>query len=166
MPPTSRRVAGVPGLALDHVGEQREAQRDDLAVLGKIVYRLTQKPILSIGEFARAVRQVPICGAKRHQYFPCVSRVEEIDRRRVVSQEKLDFQGIHEPVRCHPEVDPDHHGGLRMLTFALPQGGNQFRVFRAALGVKPLLELVKDKQQQLLSRSQYPSFAYVGECVH
>src|SRR5208337_2376714 len=59
-----------------------------------------------------------------------------------IGVEKFDFQGIHEPGRCHPEVISHQLDRLDMLAIAVPQSGEQLGVLLASVGVEPLLELV------------------------
>ena len=56
------------------------------------------------------------------------------------------------------------HDGLDVLAVALPQGGDQFRVLLAPLGVEPLLELVED-QQHLLARREHATSPHGRERI-
>ena len=54
-----------PGLPLDHLGEQRQPHRDDLAVLGQPGDRLIEERLLVLGELGRPLGQGPVGPAER-----------------------------------------------------------------------------------------------------
>ena len=87
VPPTSRKRRRGPGPSLHHLGEQGEPNRDHLAVLGKIGYRLIQEGMLVLGDVARALGQVPVGGAERCQHLAGVAWIEEIDQGTVLTLE-------------------------------------------------------------------------------
>ena len=155
MPPTSRSVAGGPGLPLDHLGEQRQPDRDHLAILGQPGDGLAQEGFLLRGPVPMAVGQFPVGSAEGGQDLAGVPQVEEIDEGDVRVRFQVDLQVAHEPAGGQPEVVPDQHDRLDVLAVALPQGGDQLGVLLALPGEEPLLELVED-QEHLLARAERP----------
>ena len=83
IPPTSRRVAGVHGLALDHLGEEGQPHRDDPPVLGQPGDRLVEEGFLLPGELAGPRRQGLEGAAVRRQHLAGMLRIEEVDGRDV-----------------------------------------------------------------------------------
>jgi len=150
-----------PKLALDHLSEQGEPHRDDLAVLGKLGDRLIQKGVLVLGEIARPLRQVSVSDPEGRQHLPGMARIEKVDGYRILSFHEPDFQFPHEPGRRHPEIVSYHDDRLEVLTVALSQRGDQFRVLLTPLRMEPLLELVQDNQH-LLPGAQHSSLPH--EC--
>src|ERR1017187_7029814 len=123
-----------PGLPFDHLSEQGEPHRDDLAVLGKLGDRLIQKGVLVPGDVARPVWQTPVRDTERCQYFARMTNVEEIDERGVLPLEQFDLELVHETGDRQPEIISHHHERLHMLTIAVPKSSDQLRVLPATLG--------------------------------
>ena len=71
-----------PGLPLDHLGEQGQPHRDDLAVLGQPGDRLIQERLLVPGQVGRPLGQRPVGPAEGRQDLAGMAQVEEIDQRR------------------------------------------------------------------------------------
>src|SRR3954453_21050761 len=124
-----------PGLALDHLSEQSESHRDDFAVLGKAGDGLIEEGVLLLGDVTRALWQVPVGGPECSQHLPSMAGIEKINSGGVLALYKLDFQGIQEPCRRHPEVVTHHNNCLEMLAVALPKSSNQFRVLLPSAGM-------------------------------
>ena len=71
-----------PGLALDHLGEQRQPHRDDLAVLGQPGDRLIQERLAGPAVSSDGLLGQDAVGpAERRQHLAGVQQVEEIDQR-------------------------------------------------------------------------------------
>jgi hypothetical protein len=85
--------------------------------------------------------------------------IEKINGGGVLSLDQFNLQFSHAPSRRHPEIVSHHHDRLNVLAITLTQSGNQFCVLLTPLRMEPLLELVKD-EQELLPRTQYPSFPH------
>ena len=83
-----------PGLPLDHLGEQGQPHRDDLAVLGQPGDRLVEEGVLVLGDqLARPLGQTPVGPAERRQHLPGVAQVEEIDGGDVLPLDEVGSPG-------------------------------------------------------------------------
>ena len=127
MPPTSRKRRRGPGLPLDHLGEQGQPHRDDLAVLGQPGDRLVEERFLLAGQVRRLLGQDAEGPAERRQDLAGMPQVEQVDGGRVLAFDEVDLQLAHEPAGRHPEIVADQDDRLDVLAVALPQGGDQLR---------------------------------------
>src|SRR5512143_2932064 len=73
-----RQRGGRPGLTLEHVGKQRQADADDLAVLRETFDRTIQERILFAGQLNSTLGQSLVRTTKGRQHFARVCWLEEI----------------------------------------------------------------------------------------
>ena len=156
VPPTSRKRRRGPRLPLDHLGEQRQPHRDDLAVLGQPGDGLVQEGVLVPGQIADALGQVPVGLPNAVSTLRAWRGSKRSTSGDVLALDQVDLQVAHEPAGGQPEVVPHQDDRLDVLAVALPQGGDQLGVLLAPPGVQPLLELVED-EQHLLARAAAPA---------
>ena len=85
-----------------------------------------------------------------------MAEIKQIHEGAVLALQQSYFQVPHKPAGGEPEIVSDHHDCLDMLAIAVPKSGDQFRVLLTTLRVQPLLKLINDKQDLLVS-PQSPS---------
>ncbi len=153
-----------PRLALDHLGEHCQPDRDDPAVFGKSLDRIGQEGLLIPGERPIGFRQTAECPAELDQDLAGVDEVEEIDEGCVLAQEDFDPKVTHEACERNPEVVPHRDEALDALAVALPQRLGQLGFLFPTPGMEPLLELVDD-EHDLLIGAQAPPLPERGDRV-
>ena len=108
-------------------------------------------------ERLQIIRQSSIGPTEFSQHFARVWPVEQVDQRRVVALDEVDFEVRHETSDGQPEVVADHQQTLQPHAIALPQRSEQFPTILVVLAVQPLLKLVDHQQQFLASRQALPA---------
>ncbi len=145
-----------PGLPLDHLGEQGEADGDDLAVVREALNRLVEEGVLVGGKVAGLFGQDSVSPAERREHLASVEGIEKVYGGGVVSLDEANFQVSHETGGRHPEVVADHDDRLEVLTVAMAQGRDQLGVGLRPPGEEPLLELVEHEQHLLPGTQRLP----------
>ena len=97
---------GSPGLPLEHLGEQRQSNRDHPAFLGQPLDRSIQKFVLLAGHPPRIVRQHPVATSELNQHLAGVLEIEEINDSEVLILILSDPDDRHEAVQGHREIIP------------------------------------------------------------
>ena len=136
---------GRPRLVLDHLRQQRQPHRRDLAVLGQLRDRLVEETLVR----PRVTLTEAVVGhPDRPQHPTGVDQVEGVHRGEVLALHQPDLQVPHEPGGRHREVVADQDDALDAGPVALPQGPDQLGLAFAPIpfGMEPLLELVQDDQ--------------------
>ena len=153
-----------PGLALDHLGEQGQPHRDDLAVLGQTCDGLVEERLLSVVRSPSVLRQGPVGPAEGRQHLRGMARVEQIDEAtcsrpstRRISRSRMNrlaaSQKSSRTITSAWTCSPSHcRRAATSSVFSSPR-----------FAMEPLLELVQDQQHLLPGRKTRPRRSFASE---
>ena len=146
---------GSPGFALDHLGEEGQPHRDDLAVVSEAGDRALEESSWAAVMLPAEPGSRPKAWPNFVSTFTAWLMVEQVDRREVMALDDRRLELAQEPRRGHREVVAHHDDRLDLAAVALAEGVHQLGVGLGPARVEPLLELVQH-DQDLLAVGQRP----------
>ncbi len=146
-----------PGLVLDHLREECQADRGYAIVPGQLLDGLANKRSLLGRNFGVIGGKRAVGAADCREDLSGMLDAEEVEGRDVVPGDEPDFQLRREVRDRHPEIVADSKNALQPLAVALSQRAEQVAAFKVGTSVQPLFELVKHDED--LSFVRYPAAA-------